>query len=76
MEEKDWFPIDTRIFPIDFSFKAPISRWAKRALLFELLLAFLSVIGTLILVILPPPNPGLTSQATTEQTPKAPPVCQ
>ncbi len=76
MEEKlDWLPIDTRIFPLDFSFKAPASGWARRALFLELALAFLSVIGTLILVVLPPPNLPLTTQAETQEVPTIPPGC-
>lgn len=75
-EKLDWFPIDTRIFPLDFSFKAPVSPWIRRALLLELLLAFLSVLGTLILIILPPPSLPTRTQATTESAPIAPPVCQ
>lgn len=49
----DWFPFDLSIFPIDFSFPPPTSRWVKMALYLELLLAFISVLGALILIILP-----------------------
>lgn len=75
-DKLDWFPVDTSLFPLDFSFKAPASRWARRALFLELALAFLSVIGTLILVVLPPPNLPLTTQAETQEVLTIPPGCR
>ncbi|MFH0863570.1 MAG: hypothetical protein V1858_00565 [Candidatus Gottesmanbacteria bacterium] len=60
-EKLDWFPIDTSIFPIDFSFKLPTSRWVRIALYCEFCLAILAVIGTLILTILPNPKVYQTS---------------
>jgi len=66
IEKLDWFPIDSRIFPIDPSLPPPKSPWVRMALFLEIFLAFISVIGTLILIVLPPPKippPGV--QATT-----------
>jgi hypothetical protein len=67
-EKLDWFPIDSRIFPIDLSFPTPKSRWVRIALLAELFLAFISVVGTLILMTLPPPK--IPPSATEASTPK------
>lgn len=67
-EKLDWFPIDSRIFPINFSFPAPTSRWVRIALFLEIFLAFLSVIGTLLLVVLPPPK--IPPPGTEASTPK------
>lgn len=55
-EKLDWFPIDSRIFPINLSFPTPNSPWVRIALFLEILLAFVSVVGALILVVLPPPK--------------------
>lgn len=77
-EKLNWFPIDLRIFPIDFSFTSPKSRWVRIALFLEIFLAFTSVIGTLILVVLPPPKiPPSGIQATTPKpAPTTPPGCR
>jgi hypothetical protein len=53
MENKlDWFPIDLRIFPIDFSLPRLASPWVKIAIFSELILGAISVFGAVSLVIL------------------------
>lgn len=52
VERADWFPIDTRILPFNLSLVPPRSRWVKRALVLEIFLSFLSVVGALLLTIL------------------------
>jgi len=50
-----WLPIDERLIPDIFSWQYPKSFWVRAALVVEMTLAVLAVLGTLLLVILPRP---------------------
>ena len=53
-----WLPFDSRLLPFDFAFKTPHSRFVKTLLVVEMILAFVSVVGSLFLVVWPKQNPS------------------
>lgn len=53
-----WLPIDTRFFPVNFTLKASHAPWVKALLAIEIFLAAIAVLGSIVLVFLPKPNPG------------------
>lgn len=69
----NWFPIDLRIFPIDFSLPLPKSAMVRVALYLEMTLALLSVFGALLLTVIPPAT-KISSNQGQVTTPKSAPA--